>query len=204
MKKKRIIIVCVIIVLFVGLRIYLINKEKLKMPINAGYEHQQKVNDFVAKEKSEDPQIEIKTNESGYTNVLIGNKQSLTKVMGLDQMFIVDDKITQSVTYLNKLLEDTDLKLKGPEDYYYGNTDIIVTILGVGDVGAFTSLVNKLNFAGDESIYKAIIDENSVSKLNNDIKFNLTLQTLTEEQEVFNMTFTLNESNQEDSKIYWN
>ncbi|MBN1040418.1 hypothetical protein DVW12_17225 [Clostridium botulinum] len=198
MKKKRLILVAIIIILFSGLRLYLINKEKPKMRINSGYEHQLKVNDFTKKEKGKEPDHEINTNEGGYDNVLIANKQSLTTVIGLNTMFIIDDKITQSVKYINKIIS-SEVKLKGVEKFYYANSEDIKIILGIGDLELFTVLVNELDFAGNETIYKAIIDEKSVSKINDDVRFNLILQTLSEKEQLFNINFKLN-----DGSMYWN
>ncbi|NFO58548.1 hypothetical protein FDB39_17195 [Clostridium botulinum] len=198
MKKKRLILVAIIIILFSGLRLYLINKEKPKMRINSGYEHQLKVNDFTKKQKGKEPDYEINTNEGGYENVLIANKQSLTTVIGLDTMFIIDDKITQSVKYINKIIS-SEVKSKEIEEFYYTNSEDIKVSLGIGDLESFTVLVEKLNFAGNETIYKATIDDKYVSKINDDVRFNLILQTLNEKEQLFNINFKLN-----DSSMYWN
>ncbi|HBJ1652367.1 hypothetical protein HYH38_16330 [Clostridium botulinum] len=198
MKKKRLILVAIIIILFSGLRLYLINKEKPKMRINSGYEHQLKVNDFTKKQKGKEPDYEINTNEGGYENVLIANKQSLTTVIGLDTMFNIDDKITQSVKYINKIIS-SEVKSKEIEEFYYTNSEDIKISLGIGDLESFTVLVEKLNFAGNETIYKATIDDKYVSKINDDVRFNLILQTLNEKEQLFNINFKLN-----DSSMYWN
>ena len=203
MKKKRIIIVGIIIVLFAGLYMYLKSKENSeKIKINSGYEHQQKVNEFVKKHQSEDPQIEITTNEGGYTMVAIENKQALMKVMSTDQMLLADKKITDELNYIPKLYADCkDLEQTDKEQYFNANIDKINNAFGIKDIETFTKLLNKLRFMEDKAeIKKAIIVSDSAKKVS-DSEFTFKLKLQSASEQVFNIT--MKASNKDDVKLIW-
>ncbi|UYZ38940.1 hypothetical protein OD350_29065 (plasmid) [Clostridium beijerinckii] len=203
MNKKRFIIFCIVIVLFIGLRFVLINiNNTRKEPYTKDYERQQKIQEFTSTEKGKDPNNEICTNEGGYTGVLIKNKQALLKATNTDGMIQTNEKLIESIKYIQKLYSDSkELKESELSEYYNQNKDNISSYLEIKDLSSFSKFISKLSFIGEHGqIIEANIEENSVQKGNSNGEFNFILKLKadnTREQE-FNLA-----SSVQDSKLYW-
>lgn len=206
MNKKRFIIVCIVITLFIGLRFVLSSKSNTnKEPLNSDYEYYQKVQEFVSKEKGTDPNKEITTNESGYTGVLIKNKQALLKATDTEGMLSINDKITQSLEYILKSYGECK-NLKGNElsGYYNENKDNINTIIGINDLESFSKFISKLSFIEQGKISEASIDD-SVQKgsSNEEVRFTLKLKADNAKEQEFSITSTMQDNNSKNIKLYW-
>lgn len=203
MKKKRIIIVLILIVVIVALRIILPSM-KSKDPINSSYNQYQKVQEFVSNEKGTDPNVEIKTNEGGYSGVLISNKSSLLKVMNTDSMLKVDKRLSESLNYINQLKKTKDINTR---NFFNQNKDNIALYLGISEESTYLKFVSDISFINDNDKLKiAAIDESSVKKVegkDGEIKFNLNLKTDNNKNQMFNITVILDVNNQKDINLIW-
>lgn len=203
--KKKIILALVVIVASMGLIIYTFIPKNAPPPFENDNERSQYIKNFLSKEKGNE--LNIKSNEGGYSGVVVKNKQYLLKVTDLDTMLAINENITNNLTFMNKIYNDSKkFKNNDVEKYYEKNLNVIKFMLGIENLNDFKLFIGKLDFFNNTKINSVEIDETPgvLSKENNSVFLKLILKTTNGNSQIFDIKYSsVSEDNKNINLFYW-
>lgn len=175
--KKRFFALSLVIILYSVLYIGLKYKHKTELENMSSYDRHMKINKFVSEHNEKEPEVNLQTgNDSGYDGLMIVNQQELLKVVDVDSMLAIGNKIIQSTEDIINL--SNECKSSDLESYFDLNKAKISKVNGITSIDTFISVINKIYELEDKNnvISKVVIEEGTIVNSDNGIRFNLTLK----------------------------
>lgn len=175
--KKRFFALSLVIILYSVLYIGLKYKHKTELENMSSYDRHMKINKFVSEHNEKEPEVNLQTgNDSGYDGLMIVNQQELLKVVDVDSMLAIGNKIIQSTEDIINL--SNECKSSDLESYFDLNKEKISKVNGITSIDTFISVINKIYELEDKNnvISKVVIEEGTIVNSDNGIRFNLTLK----------------------------
>ncbi|MBU3173287.1 hypothetical protein [Clostridium estertheticum] len=208
LNKKQIIIIVLLISIGVPAFIIYTNYKKpsSSLEFDNDYKRAKYVEKFSNKEKGTDSNKNNLNNESGYTGVIVQNKQELLSALGTDGMISINEMLIDAFPYIPKFYKESqNLKDSAINQYYNNNIDTINYTFGIKDIIKFKKILNEFSFIENNGkIVESSIKSGSVKKIGNEVGFELILKSSNGKSQIFKIQTSIQKNGKDNKLIYWN